>query len=606
MLTTGTVVAGHRIEGLLGEGGMATVYEAHQISLNRVVALKILAQRVGAEPAFRDRFRRECEAQAGLDHPNIVPIYEAGGSEYGLWLTMRLVKGPTLRELLVKERLSPDRTLELLMPIAKALDVAHEHGLIHRDITPQNILVDERGHHPYLADFGITKGREDRSLTRTGQFVGTLDYVAPEQIRDETTGATTDVYSLAAILFECLTGRVLFDKESEAAILYAHISENPPQATAIEPALPKAIDPIFDKALAKQPLDRYGKPSDLLGAAERALRGPANPPRSLPPVPPSPSSLSSRPQARQVRRRIFLLGSIVLLLAAVALGLGAIAGNSSNHESTRASAGDLEIGIPPNWTATKSKQSGIPGLRLEDPLILTPKNPLGGESVVVGVSSATGETLLPPALRRASSESAGGTPVSLGRLEALRYRGLSAPGLVEPLGVFASPLSTGVATVACRPGGAELSELCQRLASTLELKQGKSFPLGPSPALAAVLRRQFATLTERRAALRRRLDAAVKAERQAAIASELAAAFRRTAHALSTRQVTPQSAAGLAGVVGGLRSTRDAYKELATAARREGSGAYERAKTKVAEGEDMVDRRLVDMRRLGYRVGTAG
>src|SRR5580765_3276900 len=115
MLTTGTAVAGHRIEGLLGEGGMTTVYEAHQISLNRVVALKILTQRVGADPTFRDRFRRECEAQAGLDHPNIVPIYEAGGSEYGLWLTMRLVKGPTLRELLLKERLSPDRTLELLM-----------------------------------------------------------------------------------------------------------------------------------------------------------------------------------------------------------------------------------------------------------------------------------------------------------------------------------------------------------------------------------------------------------------------------------------------------------------------------------------------------------
>jgi serine/threonine protein kinase len=597
---------------------MATVYEAHQVSLNRVVALKVLAQRVGSDPAFRDRFRRECEAQAGLDHPNIVPIYAAGESEYGLWLTMRLVKGPTLRELLTEKGLSPDQALELLTPVARALDVAHEHGLIHRDITPQNILVDERGH-PYLADFGITKGRGDRSLTRTGQFVGTLDYVAPEQIRDESTGAATDVYSLTAILFECLTGRVPFDKKSEAAVLYAHIAESPPRACELESALPEAIDRVLEKGLAKQPFDRYPRASDLIEAAEEALENHGDQPEPealvVSPEPSHPSGNGDLPPPstapkgpRPMPRRLLALVPLALLLVAAVFGLGMLTDGASDAGPTRVSAGNLTVDLPPAWTAVKSRRSGVPGLRLADPVVLKPRESPGDASVVVGLSSAIGKTLLPPALRRTPEGPAKGTPVSLGTLEALGYLDLDTPGSTDPLAVFASPTDSGVATVACRPHrrGTEFSETCQRLASTLELNRGKAFPLGPSPALAAVLRRQFATLTERRAALRRRLDAAGKAERQAAISSELATAFRRTAHTLSTRQVTPQSAAGLAGVVGSLRSTRDAYKELATAARREDAGAYERAKAKVAEGENMVDRRLVNMRRLGYRVGTPG
>jgi tRNA A-37 threonylcarbamoyl transferase component Bud32 len=621
MLPAGTTVSGHRIVGLVGEGGTATVYEAMQISLDRVVALKVVAKRFGDEQSFRERFRRECYIQAKLDHPNIVPVHGAGESEYGLWLTMRLIRGPTLRELLMDGRLEPEKAIELLAPVAGAVDVAHGHGLVHRDITPQNILIDER-EQPFLSDFGITKGRGDRSLTRTGQFVGTLDYVAPEQIRDEPSEAPTDTYALAAILFECLTGRVPFQKGSEAAVLYAHIEEEPPRASEIEPSLPEAIDPVLERGLAKQPGNRFPTASDLIVAAEEALE-PARPEPEPPPAtpveipaaapPPAedavvPPSLAEPRRRRLSLRRALSLAVAALLLAGAALAAGVIAADDSAPESQRLGAGGLEIDLPTGWTAAQRKRSGIPGMPLIDPLVLAPEGGAGGESVTVGFSLATGKTLLPAALRQTPAGPAKGSPVSLGSLEALRYRGLSAPGSADRLAVFASPTDRGVATVACQPDepGTEFSGLCQRLASTLELTRGEAFPLGPSPALAVVLRRQLSALGESRTELRRKLGEAGDAGKQAAAASGLARAFRHVARTLSGRSVTPQSAAGLNGLVKALRSTRDAYKDLATAARGEDAAGYTAAANRVGAREDAVDDRLLAMRRLGYRVGTSG
>ena len=185
MLTTGSEVAGYRIEGILGHGGMGVVYEARQLSLDRHVALKLLAPQLGMDDSFRERFRHEGRIQAALDHPHIVTVLEAGEIDEGLYLAMRLIEGATLKDLIIARELEVARTLRLLTPIADALDTAHEAGLIHRDIKPQNILVGARDH-AYLADFGLTKAIDDAGLTRTGQFVGTVDYIAPEQIRGET------------------------------------------------------------------------------------------------------------------------------------------------------------------------------------------------------------------------------------------------------------------------------------------------------------------------------------------------------------------------------------------------------------------------------------
>jgi serine/threonine protein kinase len=270
MLEPGTQVAGYRIEGVLGHGGMGIVYSARQIALERLVALKILAPQLSADESFRQRFRREGQVQAAIDHPHIIPIYEAGEIDGALFITMRLVRGPTLKDLIVARQLEAARTLRILKPIAQALDVAHEVDLIHRDIKPQNILV---GHHdhPYLADFGLTKGANEVGLTRTGQFVGTTDYVAPEQIRGEPAGAPSDVYSLAGVLYECLTGVVPYAKPSDAAVLFAHMMEPPPLVTDQRPDLPAALDEVVARGMSKDPDARQARASDLISEAERAF-----------------------------------------------------------------------------------------------------------------------------------------------------------------------------------------------------------------------------------------------------------------------------------------------------------------------------------------------
>ena len=188
----GDQVAGYRIESVLGRGGMGVVYEATQLSLNRTVALKVLYPHLSQDPVFRERFRREGELQASIDHPNIVTVYEAGEADEGLFIAMRLVRGSTLKDLIVEEDLGGEDAVRLLKPIADALDTAHAAGMTHRDIKPQNILVGARGH-AYLADFGLTRSAADRALTKTGQFVGTIDYVSPEQIRGEPAGTASDV-----------------------------------------------------------------------------------------------------------------------------------------------------------------------------------------------------------------------------------------------------------------------------------------------------------------------------------------------------------------------------------------------------------------------------
>ncbi|MEA2221044.1 MAG: hypothetical protein QOJ35_3670 [Solirubrobacteraceae bacterium] len=269
-MNAGDLVAGYRIESVLGRGGMGTVYEATQLSLNRTVALKILSPQLGSDVLFRERFRREGHIQAAIDHPNIVTVYEAGEAPEGLFLAMRLVRGSNLKDMIVGRDLEGARTLRLLKPIADALDSAHEAGLTHRDIKPQNILVGLRDH-PYLADFGLTKSSTETGLTKTGQFVGTIDYISPEQIRGEPACAASDIYALTAVLYECLCGVVPYPKPSDAAVLYAHISNEPPLVTDQRPELPPALDEVIARGMAKNVDDRPRSASEMIAEAERAF-----------------------------------------------------------------------------------------------------------------------------------------------------------------------------------------------------------------------------------------------------------------------------------------------------------------------------------------------
>jgi serine/threonine protein kinase/Tol biopolymer transport system component len=277
-LQPGTEVAGYRIERTLGRGGMSVVYLAEHDWLQRKVALKVLAPQLAEDERFRERFVRESRLAASLDHPNVIPIYEAGASGGDLFIAMRYVEGTDLRTLLHEGgALEPARAVAIVRQVAAALDAAHEQGLVHRDVKPGNVLLarqrgSEAGEHVYLSDFGLTKrSASDSGITGTGQFVGTLDYAAPEQFQGGTPDARTDVYSLGCVLFECLTGTPPFTSENDAGLMYAHLQQPPPSVTAERPDLPGEIDAVVARAMAKAPADRQPTAGALAGEAYRAL-----------------------------------------------------------------------------------------------------------------------------------------------------------------------------------------------------------------------------------------------------------------------------------------------------------------------------------------------
>ncbi|MFP5371310.1 MAG: serine/threonine-protein kinase, partial [Actinomycetes bacterium] len=283
----GTEIAGYRIESLIGRGGMAVVYRAEDLRLGRKVALKLLTPQLADNDQFRQRFMRESRLAASLDHPNIVPIYEAGEAEGQLFIAMRFVLGSDLKGVLAEAggQLPVHRTLRLFTQIGDALDSAHRAGLVHRDVKPANVLVaadrehtrSASGDHVYLTDFGLTKRTSELSagLTGTGHFLGTVDYVSPEQIQGRPVGPGTDVYALGCVLYECLTGQLPFRRDDDAALLWAHLVEAPPPVTGIRPELPAAVDAVVARAMAKSPGDRYASCEELLQELELALGMPA-------------------------------------------------------------------------------------------------------------------------------------------------------------------------------------------------------------------------------------------------------------------------------------------------------------------------------------------
>src|SRR5215211_370974 len=295
MLENGVNVEGYRIDRLIGEGGMGVVYEATQLSLDRKVALKLLSAELSVDAGFRERFRHEARIQGALDHPNIVTVHEAGESDYGLFIAMELIRGATLKDLIVGRELDAGRTLRIVSQVAEALDSAHDAGLIHRDIKPHNILVRAgRRDHAYLADFGVTKVRGGTNLTKTGHFVGTVDYMAPEQIRGEPATRETDIYALGTVLYECLSGAVPFPKDSDVAVMYAHLADPPPRLTEERPELPPELDAVISKALAKNPGDRYSSAARMMESFEEALGDQAKAAITIPPPVGAPEELGLR------------------------------------------------------------------------------------------------------------------------------------------------------------------------------------------------------------------------------------------------------------------------------------------------------------------------
>ncbi|MER6914437.1 serine/threonine-protein kinase [Streptomyces sp. NPDC000594] len=286
----GRRIAGYRVEAEIGRGGMAVVYRALDLRLDRTVALKLLAPELARNDTFRKRFTHESRVAAAIDHPHIVPVFEAGETEGLLYIAMRYVPGQDLRALLNRRGPLPmAQAGRIAAQVASALDAAHAHDLVHRDVKPGNILVAEgtdsdHPEHVYLTDFGLTKKSLSLTgFTTVGQFVGTLDYVAPEQISGQPVDGRCDVYGFACVVYETLTGAPPFERDDDMALLWAHQFDAPPALSTVRPDLPTAVDAVLAKALAKAPEDRY----DTCGHFVTALReaadgGPAPAPVPVP------------------------------------------------------------------------------------------------------------------------------------------------------------------------------------------------------------------------------------------------------------------------------------------------------------------------------------
>jgi len=384
---TGAEIAGYRIETLLGRGGMSVVYVAEQLRLGRRAALKVLAPELAQQEGYRERFIRESRIAASLDHPNIIPIYDAGEAEGVLYIAMRYVEGSDLGALLkAKGPLSLGQAIFLVEQLASALDTAHRRGLIHRDVKPANVLMEDASERVFLTDFGVAKETTASGLTKTGSFLGSVDYAAPEQLEGLPVDFGTDVYALGGVLYSCLTGLAPFEKTSEIAVAQAHMTEPPPRITSQRPGLPYALDAVVEQAMAKPMDHRFASCSELAAAARSAslapttragvrsavvANGPGARPTQIAAEPAQQAEPAGGGDAREPPRRpdrrgpatMALIIGVAALIAALGAGLG-VYFVTRGDDSNSASAGSTMNKMTTGSTATTANAANTPKARL--------------------------------------------------------------------------------------------------------------------------------------------------------------------------------------------------------------------------------------------------
>jgi serine/threonine protein kinase len=320
---TGTQFAGYRIEGVVGRGGMGVVYRATELALDRPVALKLIAPELAGDDSFRERFLRESRLAASIDHAGILPVYAAGEAGGELYLATRYVAGTDVRALIDDGPLPAERSIGLVGQVADALDAAHERGLVHRDVKPGNVLVDAVDH-CYLCDFGLTTELVDGGTTATGRLAGSLDYLAPEQIRRAEVDGRADQYALACVLYELLSGAPPFRRETEAQTLWAHMQEEPAPLLAYD-----ELNSVFARAFAKEPDERYDDCNAFADDARAALG-----------LGPSPIAVSRR--RRRLGGRLLAVGATLVAVAVAAVALALTLRSGGTLEATPNSLGAVD------------------------------------------------------------------------------------------------------------------------------------------------------------------------------------------------------------------------------------------------------------------------
>ena len=345
----GTAFGKYNIVSLLGKGGMGEVYEAYDTDKNRTVALKILADGFSSDATFRTRFQRESHAAAVLQEPHVIPIHDWGEIDGRLYIDMRLVHGQTLDQLIANTPLEPKRAVAIIGQVGAALDAAHAEGLMHRDIKPHNIIVTEADF-AYLVDFGIAETRGDTRLTTAGMPIGTISYMAPERFTEQEATPAVDVYSLACVLYESLTGDSPFSRDSLENMVAAHLASPPPRPSVTNPRVPATFDAVIARGMAKDPDDRFGTAGGLVRAAQRAADGGKS--TLAMPLAAAPAEATEVAAERYAgHRRGWLLPTVIAVATALILGgVGVVIGLLTQQDRGPA---------PPQGPVTGPEQTSI-------------------------------------------------------------------------------------------------------------------------------------------------------------------------------------------------------------------------------------------------------
>jgi serine/threonine-protein kinase len=334
----GELIAGrYELEELVGSGGMATVYRAHDRLLERPVAMKILHEQFAQDPDALERFGREARAVAQLAHPNIVTVIDRGEDAGRPYIVFEYISGENLKQLVARQGPLPvTNVIEIGIQVARALEAAHERGVVHRDVKSQNVLLADEGR-PKVTDFGIARVRNTEGMTLTGTIMGTSDYIPPEQARGETAGEAGDVYSLGVVLFELLTGRLPYEGDNAVAVAMRHVNDPVPSVRELRPDVPPRLDALVQRSLAKEPRDRFQSMSDVVAELEACRRGDVSPPSDGAPtmiVPPPPRRQRARSgRGRRVARALIATLIVLLLVGGAAIGAYVIASGLSGNDN---------------------------------------------------------------------------------------------------------------------------------------------------------------------------------------------------------------------------------------------------------------------------------